>query len=99
MRNKFRLIRKRIKVVINLIYPMVIQVLSETQEFEKADNYFGKAIEKDPNNATIYVHRGLLQLKWNGDMEKAMEYINKALELDDKCDFGYETLATIEVQR
>ena len=80
-------------------YILYAQVLSETQEFEKADNYFGKAIEKDPNNATIYVHRGLLQLKWNGDMEKAMEYINKALELDDKCDFGYETLATIEVQR
>ncbi|XP_053989726.1 mitochondrial import receptor subunit TOM70 [Hylaeus volcanicus] len=80
-------------------YIMYAQVLSESQEFEKADTYFAKAVGKDPNNATTYVHRGLLQLKWNGDIDKALEYINKAIELDDKCEFGLETLATIEVQR
>ena len=34
------------------------QVLSDQQEFEKADNYFQKAIEVDSENATVYVHRG-----------------------------------------
>ena len=28
-----------------------------------------------------------------------MELITKALELDEKCEFAYETLGTIEVQR
>lgn len=74
-------------------------MLTELQEYQKADTYFAKAIEKDPINATVYVHRGLLQLQWQGNVEKAIEYINKALEMDDKCEYGYETLGTIEVQR
>lgn len=41
----------------------------------------------------------MLKLQWTGDVETAIEYINQALELDDKCEFGYETLGTIEVQR
>ncbi|XP_015601170.1 mitochondrial import receptor subunit TOM70 [Cephus cinctus] len=80
-------------------YTLYAQMLSDVQEYAKADSYFAKAIEKDPNNATIHVHRGLLQLQWNGNIDKAMEYIKKALEMDDKCEFGYETLGTIEVQR
>ncbi|KAL2747199.1 mitochondrial import receptor subunit TOM70 [Vespula maculifrons] len=80
-------------------YTLYAEVLSETLDYKKADWYFAKAIEKDPNNATIYVHRGLLQLQWNNTIDKAVEYINEALKLDDKCKFGYETLGTIEVQR
>lgn len=74
-------------------------MLCDAQSYERADEHFAKAIDKDPQNATIYVHRGLLQLQWCGNVVKAMDYINKALELDDKCEFGYETLGTIEVQR
>lgn len=74
-------------------------MLTETQDYQKADKYFVKAIEKDPTNATIHVHRALLHLQWNADVDKAVEYINKALLLDDKCEYGYETLGTIEVQR
>ncbi|KAK9308376.1 hypothetical protein QLX08_001561 [Tetragonisca angustula] len=80
-------------------YTLYAQMLTEIQEYQRADTYFAKAIEKDPNNATVYVHRGLLQLQWHGNVEKAIEYINKALEMDDKCEYGYETLGTIEVQR
>lgn len=75
------------------------QILCDSQEYEQADEYFTKAMEKDPQNATIYVHKGLLQLHWNTNIDKAVEYIKSALELDDKCEFGYETLGSIEVQR
>jgi import receptor subunit TOM70 len=42
---------------------------------------------------------GLLQLQWNGDVPKAIDMINQALKMDDRCEFGYEALGTIEVQR
>jgi import receptor subunit TOM70 len=42
---------------------------------------------------------GLLQLQRNGDVSKAIDMINQALKMDDKCEFGYEALGTIEVQR
>lgn len=38
-------------------------------------------------------------LQWRQDVEKAADLVNEALEIDDKCDFAYETLATLEVQR
>ncbi|XP_070528059.1 mitochondrial import receptor subunit TOM70 isoform X2 [Cardiocondyla obscurior] len=80
-------------------YILYAQMMTETQQYEKADTYFAKAIEKDPENATAYVHRGLLQLQWNGNVDKTVEYINKALELDEKCELAYESLGSIEVQR
>ena len=75
------------------------KVLADSQEYEKADKLFAKAVAKDPHNATILVHRGLLQLQWKGDVPKAVEFMKKALEMDDKSGFAYETLATVEVQR
>lgn len=77
----------------------ILQMLVDTQDFTKADAYFIKAAKRDPKNATILVYRGLLQLQWQNDIDKAVEYIRKAIELDDKCEFAYETLGTIEVQR
>jgi len=74
-------------------------MMAETQQYDKADMYFAKAIEKDPKNATIYVHKGLLQLQWNGNIDKAVEYFRKALETDEKCEHAYESLGSIEVQR
>ncbi|KYM81250.1 Mitochondrial import receptor subunit TOM70 [Atta colombica] len=80
-------------------YISYAQMMSETQQFEKADTYYAKALEQDPDNATVYVHRGLLQLQWNGNVDKTVEYIHKALELDEKCELAYESLGSIEVQR
>lgn len=75
------------------------QVLSDQQDYKKADEYFRKALEVDPQNATAYVHRGLLQLQWEGKVDQAVSLIESAIKLDSKCEFAYETLGTIEVQR
>lgn len=73
-------------------------MLVDTQDYGKADAYFIKASKRDPKNAAIQVYRGLLQLQWKNDIAAAKEYIQNAIDLDDKCEFAYETLGTIEVQ-
>ncbi|KAG7306234.1 hypothetical protein JYU34_008837 [Plutella xylostella] len=80
-------------------YILFAQVLSDQQEWERAESLFNSALSVDPSNATLYVHKGLVQLQKSTDFDKAVKLINKAIEMDDKCDFAYETLGTIEVQR
>lgn len=46
----------------------------------------------------LFVFR-LLQLQWKQDLDLGLELISKAIEIDNKCDFAYETMGTIEVQR
>ena len=74
-------------------------MLVDNQDYAKADAYFIKAGKRDPKNATIPVYRGLLQLQWQSDIDKAVEFMKDAIKLDDKCEFAYETLGTVEVQR
>lgn len=80
-------------------YNILAQILTEQQQFDKADELFEKAIALAPTHASLYVHRGLLFLQWNGDIQKALEYLNKAIDIDEKCELAYETLGTIQVQR
>ncbi|XP_026732430.1 mitochondrial import receptor subunit TOM70 [Trichoplusia ni] len=80
-------------------YILYAQVLSDLQEWGRAEALFDAALAVDANNPTLYVHKSLVQLQKNTDFDKAVKLINKAIEIDDKCEFAYETLGTIEVQR
>ncbi|KAJ3599077.1 hypothetical protein NHX12_033040 [Muraenolepis orangiensis] len=80
-------------------YALYAQALTDQQQFGKADEMYDKCIELEQDNATTYVHKGLLQLQWKQDVDLGLELISKAIEIDNKCDFAYETMGTIEVQR
>ncbi|XP_069744811.1 mitochondrial import receptor subunit TOM70 isoform X1 [Narcine bancroftii] len=80
-------------------YALYAQALTDQQHFSKADEMYDKCIELEPDNAATYVHKGLLQLQWKQDLDVGLELISKAIEIDNKCDFAYETMGTIEVQR
>ncbi|KAG8450369.1 hypothetical protein GDO86_002861 [Hymenochirus boettgeri] len=80
-------------------YALYAQALTDQQQFGKADEMYDKCIVLEPDNATTYVHKGLLQLQWKQDLVKGLDLISKAIEIDNKCDFAYETMGTIEVQR
>ncbi|XP_050318645.1 mitochondrial import receptor subunit TOM70 [Bactrocera neohumeralis] len=80
-------------------YSLMAQVLADQQQFQQADQFYEKALKLAPENASLYVHRGVMLLQWKGDIDKAITLINQALEVDNKCLLAYETLGTIEVQR
>ncbi|CAH1996272.1 unnamed protein product [Acanthoscelides obtectus] len=80
-------------------YILFAQVKTEKQEFQEAEQLYKKALEMDPNNASLYVHKGLLLLQWKGEIEKAVELMKEAIRIDEKSEFAYETLGTVEVQR
>ncbi|KAJ8316347.1 hypothetical protein KUTeg_006361 [Tegillarca granosa] len=75
------------------------QALGDAGKFDEADREFEKAIELDADNSTAFVHRGLLRLQWKQDVNDAMSMINKAIDMDSKCEYAYEVLGTLEVQR
>ena len=54
-----------------------LQVLSDQSKFDQADDLYEEAMKVDPQNANLYVHRGLIQLQWKGDIVKAVELITK----------------------
>jgi TolB-like protein/Tfp pilus assembly protein PilF len=60
------------------------------KEFEKAENYFQQAIEKDPNFALGYV--GLADTNEDTDRPRKKEYIRRALELDDQLAEAHASL-------
>lgn len=80
-------------------YNVMAQIYTEQQQYERADGLFKLAIKIAPEVASLYVHRGLLFLQWSGDIPTALENLNKAIDIDDKCELAYETLGTIQVQR
>lgn len=80
-------------------HSLFAQVLQDMQQFAKAEEHFDQAIGIEPKNPVHRVYKGMLMLQSRQDVERAVELVNEALEIDEKCDFAYETLATLEVQR
>ncbi|XP_071957600.1 mitochondrial import receptor subunit TOM70-like [Antedon mediterranea] len=80
-------------------FALLAQAQNEQGLFAQADENFKKAVKLEPDNPTAHVHRGLLHLNWKKDVQGSIDMIKEALKIDEKCDFAYETLGTIEVQR
>lgn len=81
------------------IHSLFGQVLMESQQFGEAGKEFQKAIECDPHDANLYVHKGILQLQAENNIEEALKYLEEAAKVDPKCQFAYEMWGTLEVQR
>ena len=75
------------------------QMLHDQGRYYEAVTKFELALALSPTSATIYVHKALLIMEWRKDITQAVQLIRKAIELDDKCDIAYVTLASLEAQR
>ncbi|KAK9507494.1 hypothetical protein O3M35_007342 [Rhynocoris fuscipes] len=80
-------------------YMLLAQVYADSHEYEEAESVFIQGTKADPLNASLLVHLGMLYLQWKGDLENAVKSIEKGIEVDPKCEFAYETLASVEAQR
>ncbi|XP_011700177.1 PREDICTED: mitochondrial import receptor subunit TOM70-like, partial [Wasmannia auropunctata] len=79
----------------SLCYRFYTELLFESRQYKLADTFVVKAIKEDPENACMHVRRAILQLRWKDDVDKAAEYLTKALELDERCDGAHEVLGNI----
>lgn len=80
-------------------YNLYAQILSEQENFAKAEQFYEKALEKDPKNAALIVQRALNLMTWKNDFDLSVDMLNSAIVVDDTSEFAYETLATVEIQR
>ena len=80
-------------------YNLYAQILSEQENYEKAESFYKLALSKDSKNAALMVQRALNIMTWRNDFEEPVRMLNEAIRVDETCEFAYETLATIEIQR
>jgi len=80
-------------------YALYAKILQEQNDFDGADAMFKKGISLNPENANLVVHRAMLDLSRTGDINAALKGLDEAIEIDDKCEFAYETLGQLEIQR
>merc|ERR1712080_778491 len=80
-------------------YALYAKVLQEKFDFEGADAMYKKGVELNPANANLLVHRALLALQLTKDVSAAQQGVEAALAVDDKCEFAYETLGQIYIQK
>jgi len=76
-------------------YGLLAQAEADRKNYQRADDLFALALEKDPTQISLHVHRGVLMMQWKEDYEQAKAIIKRALEVDASCDFAHEMLATI----
>lgn len=79
-------------------FSLFAQLNQEMQDYETAEKNFDRAISIEPDNPVHFVYKALLVCQWKRDIDKAISLLKKAVALDPKCDFAYETLATLQVQ-
>jgi len=80
-------------------FSLYAQILSEQEKYEKAEKYYKLALEKDPSNAALLVQRALNTMTWKNEFDEASNMLTQATEMDNTCEFAFETLATVEIQR
>ncbi|WAR13496.1 TOM70-like protein [Mya arenaria] len=85
-----------------------------TTKLERAIKSYEQTLKTFPDNAdghALYAQalcdlgrfddadNELLKLQWKQNIDEPVTLIKQAIELDDKCEYAYEMLGTIEVQR
>lgn len=90
VQRKIRELENKKDVTANTYIQKGIDVYKE-KNYDKAIEYFKKAIEIDPNCALAYSHLGNMY-SWKNEYEQAIAYNYKALEIDNDFARAYRSL-------
>lgn len=74
------------------------QILLEQGLFAESDMNFDRVLELDPTNATVYVHKAMSVYQKTSDQAKCLKMLRDALKIDNRNEFIYETIGTLELQ-
>lgn len=80
-------------------YALYAKVLQERFDLEGADAEYKKGSDLNPDNANLLIHRALLALQRTKDVNTAEKAVLEALKVDEKCEFAWETLGQIHIQK
>ena len=64
---------------------LLIPSLLAPPPLQESEKEFDRALELDPTSSPAYVNKGMLYIR-QGKMQDGLEFINKALEIDPKCE-------------
>lgn len=82
----------------SVLIALINYYLNKNEDPAKVFLYIDKAIQDDPNNASIYFAKGTVYDKL-GDTDKAIETYQKAIEIDSKYFDPFYNLGTIYYNR
>ena len=81
------------------IFSLYAQSLMDKGDFDEADRCFLRAIESDPQDANLYVHRAILKMQMMESADMSVKELEQAVKIDDQCQFAWEILGTLNVQK
>ncbi|OQR79791.1 mitochondrial import receptor subunit TOM70-like [Tropilaelaps mercedesae] len=77
---------------------MYSQLMMGLGEYDLAEKYLNEIVKLDPKDSTGFVHLGILALQARHDVAGAVDLMQKAIEIDSKCQLAYETLGSLYMQ-
>jgi len=80
------------------VFNLYGQILMELGRFGEAIAQFDHVIKLDPGNAAIYVHKAVAKYQMEGDINRVLELLYESVHVDDRNEFVYETIGTLELQ-
>lgn len=78
-----------------LYYRLRARFYIESNEREKAEKDLEKSLDLDSDCADCYVAYALITFKFDLNLEKTAEYLNKALAIDDSLDYAHNFQAQV----
>ncbi len=81
------------------VFSLYGQILMENNRFAEAELHFARVAQLDKTNAGVMVHRAMAKFQQSNNIAEAIDMLEEAIKIDDRNEFVYETLGTLQLQK